>query len=312
MDIERAKEILLKLGVELSLEGEDPHSFDPWVDLRLTRDQWWHMTTTNGDYYSGHCCDLTDQIQDIVSRTYRHNPNKMPLMDVIEIGDLSLRHGDKGFKDGPWNWDHSAPHNLKAQPGWRDWDSLAESGAWDKLSPWERLAIVYHLFKDTQLPVVSPNVPNKKPYWRAIDAASIVADAVSRISWHRIVIKGFPEDGSWDIVAQQERALMLAPMLPALKVICEEIDALSLGDFEGWAVAWTATQNLCEGRYGAIVGSTKAEVVHLVDQWNELQMKKDGRVISKEVSLVPVRMSYRLPKGYEFTGPLEPAVSLAE
>ena len=93
------------------------------------------------------------------------------------------------------------------------------------------------------------------------------------------------------------RQLTLARFIPALKDAFDHIDALNLGDFEGFAIVKTEEPDeVLTNRLGQCIFHTKEEAQKMIDIWakpeDENEEEKNNRnEIRKNTTIRPVSVS---------------------
>jgi hypothetical protein len=323
MDFAAAANYLETLGVSFYTEyeyrgepgkGREPVSlpFFTKVDPCLRPLDWYHIASREGDSYIGGCCGNYSAIQDIVCGWFRMEARSVPIQELSEVADGMNRHDGQSsyFAQEPWEWDVWGNAGAKVT----DWDSLVaflkeendEGTNWIALAPWYKLSVIWHLVKDNWVPPQPGAI--RRDYGEVDEAIAIVDSIATGISWHRTFSD--LSEGSVTPQDQLQRAEALARFIPALRVLTDNIERLDLGDFEGVVLIdlEKGEEAICQNGYGYCVYGQRAEADRIVGIWKKnWEAREDAKKapIEERFALRTIRVSMKLPRGFEFTGPVE-------
>lgn len=326
MEFETAKAYLDRLGVEYiqkhEWRGEPGNGREQvklpiftHVDPCLTALNWMNLATRDGDSYIGGCCGQTSMVQDEINYIYRFDPHTIPIEKLSGIAEAMIVHDGESsyFSQDPWEWgDWPEDVTLDGWPSLLDFLTSEYTGfeadgvVWENLRPWFKLGIVWHLVKDNWTPPIPGAIRRDMD---EVDRAICTLDEVaSAINWHR-VFGGLRED-----VRDRDRvrrALSLARFIPALKLLTEKVEELDLGAVEGWALidVEKGDDAIAENGLGLCIYGDRAEMNRVLAIWRKddanHEERKPEKRIEERIGIRPIRVDYRLPSGFEFTGPVE-------
>jgi hypothetical protein len=270
---------LMRVGVDFTLVenwvGDVPRTpvLDPnrirSVRLPFTPDDWWQLTTREGDDYIGPCCGTTGVMQDILCGAYRDG-GWIGSEHFIELGQLAISHGD----------------------GFEDWGKpLSESGVkaavadWENLERWDRLGVVYRAFKTSLEPKGLHKLRTPEPVPTEHDHISALFAGLGVLRYSDLFAKD--EDSG------QHRAttmLYVARLVPAMRMLLPMFQAYE--PFIGFAiVADEEPDSVLDNSLGLCVYSTVKDAQEIID----ISTKNDPKFKTR---IRPVRIS--VPEGLTF------------
>lgn len=277
MSFEKAVEYLGRLGVEFHQDydygkqgTETRHRFNVPVfrnfHLPFTADEWCDLCMHEGDFYIGGCCGTTSAAQDILNHVFREG-GWVNGKELTEVADLLANHDEN--PDSPYLFSALAePLDAAVQHAWE---------RWTEIDPWEKLAVIWHIVRG----YISPEVPRAKgAHLSPLDAAiSTAAEGLRYLSYARAFKWDEDEDGKPDSQAKARRKLTLAKLLPALKVINEQIESLDPGPFEGFALIdkEKGPDAIAENGMGLCLYETQAQVDDILNLWREQEQEYEER-----------------------------------
>lgn len=258
--------LLKGLGVEYTRETEyrDQGSVElnlfKAVKLPLTPYEWCALCQNEGRYYLGGCCGSMSRLHDVVDGVFRIDSGFLPVRTLAEIADAIVAHGEvtSGYTFG----DEHDPTKLVGKLK-RALSRVEKDRAKGKtvIDPWAFMAVLWHVVKDFYAPdpprmLVADSDKSDKA--KLDDAISTLYHTFQRLTFEQF----FGEPADKNDHATQRRAgrlVKLARMLPALKILNEQIDQLDPGDFDGFAVvAKAAPDEVLTNSYGYCVYESEA------------------------------------------------------
>ena len=297
--IQMLKSLGVEYGTEYEYRGEGEErkeyrlDFFTSVRLPLTAAEWCSLCMSGGENYIGGCCGQSSATQDILNHIFRHDSGFPPIRDLAELVDMLNAHdpitGRIPF-DSLDKLDDPLPRLV---------ERAGEPQNWEKLSPWDKIALVWHIVKDCWRPQVpAASGPHRT---ELDDAVSVLSRGMQAISWERL-FRG-NKDVSSQAIAQ--RALLLAKLLPAWETMNRRITELDLGGFDGWALIdkRQGPDEIAMNAMGYCIFATREECDNLLKLWRETEVKYKGRKppdspIDEIIGIRRVRVSPE--KGAEF------------
>jgi hypothetical protein len=252
------------------------------------------VTMNDGDHYLGGCCGAMSALQDAIEGVFRFESGWAKCRDLAQMAGIIANHDDVGAKV-PWNDLPKPIDELVVDL------KLGPSGlAFDDLSPWEKIALCWHLVRDHYSPEV-PHAIHKNV--APLDAAiRILARSLEYFSLgHFFVPEG---QDSEETQIEASKLIVLARLLPALKTVNEHIHELGVKPIEGFALVdrEQGPDAVCSNGYGYCVLATRAEADELFRLWVEQaeQYQEDERKkhLHDHIGIRPVRVTRE--KGIEF------------
>lgn len=302
--------------------GADKHDLELFshIDPGLTPLDWVRIASRAGDCYIGGCCGSSSAMQDVVSDWFRMHPTYVPVKELAGLAAGMIRHDgadSSRFSVEPFKWG-------VAEFG-DDWDTLAthlkRGTVWAELDPWDKLAILWHIVKDSW----GPEIPfayakERDPLDQCLTVLSRAAQGISHHEFFASARSNGDEDGDEAPKHTDSdrllRAKMLASFIPALKQFLPLVEtggSLDIGTLEGWALVDIredqGDDQICTNGFGFCVHAERAELDRIVGLWlnndaQHLERKEEERVRNR-IGIRPIRVDWRLPNGFEFTGPVE-------
>lgn len=337
MNFHTAAKILKLLGLEYNVEdewrrrpegrGADKHELELFshVDPGLTPIDWVRIASRTGDCYIGGCCGSSSAMQDVVCGWFRMHPTDVPVKELADLAAGMIRHDggeESRFSLEPFKWG-------VAEFG-DDWTSLAtylstgnpESTLrpWDQLDPWDKLALLWHIVKDSWGPEIPFAYAKDRDHLdQCLKVLSRAAQGISHHEFFASTRSADNEAGAPPRYSNSDRLLrakMLASFIPAFKQFIPLIEtggSLDIGTLEGWAVVdlreGQDDDQICTNGFGFCVYAERSELDRVVGLWlNEdaqHQERKDKDRVYNRIGVRPIRVDWRLPNGFEFTGPVE-------
>jgi hypothetical protein len=305
--------MLEALGVEYRVEheyrGEPPDRTDypleifRSVKLPLTYAEWASLYMRDGQFYMGGCCGSMSALQDVVCHQIRTDSG---WFDIRTLGDIAIRmiehDGDEGTDDEKELSFSHLPQGVALGDFVRQYaeDIKAATRTDDALlDPWMLMQVVWHITKD----FFSPEVPAAYgDHMSDLDkAVSTLGRSLEYLSMER-VFRWDKEKTSQD---KAGRSFLLYRMLPALKVLNENIDGLDLGPLEGWALIEKekGPEAICRNGYGMCIYDSKEKIDEVLNLWrrDDAEHKDpfpDRKPIDERIGVRRVRVSKE--KGIEF------------
>lgn len=299
MTFDEATGFLTRLGVmfgqdyDYGKRGTDErHRFDvPMFAsfvLPFTSEEWCSLCMREGDDYVGGCCGNMSAAQDIVSDAFRFGGGRINGYDLAKLVELMASHdgGSEGTFTG------------LARPV----AEAVERALAKRPTPWEMIALVWHIAKEH----VAPEVPHAmgKHLSPIENAVHTLGRGLRRISFED-VFKTDIETVARTSQHRASRAILLFKLLPALKIVWERIDELDLGSFEGFALVDKnkGQEAVAENSWGLCIFETHEEVDDLLRLWREQEKEYEERTersgrIDDRIGVRRVRVSKE--RGLEF------------
>jgi hypothetical protein len=257
--------------------GVDRHVEDrPYIEkikIPFTGDEWIDLMDTEGQAL-GMCCATISHARDILLAELRGGRwiNGEKLWEFVEL----LRHHD--------SFEYMLPPTEKNYQKWK-----SHTFKRPKDDPVYRLWEIYDAIKDHLIvrpPPVEPfseDAPIRQPIQAAL---STVYSHSASLYW---ATSCFNDEGDRDPpwMKQQKQAarqLTIHRLLPALQSLLKHIDALNLGDFDGFAVCKSKEPDaVTENGLGLCVYHTRDEAQRMIDTWAKQDDENKTDYLSKEV-----------------------------
>lgn len=289
-DFNERKKLLDYLGVKYTLETEwkpKRHTVNVFstVDLLgpLTPDDWVRLCMKEGSDYIGGCCGNTSAIQDIINHWFRFDSGRVNINDISDVMQALSDH------DGESEW--TLPkESLKESVEWAKEN-------WDQLRPLKKIHIIWHIVKDNYLPKVPMGYGD---HLSEVDKAiNVVEKSCRMISWDRLF--GNDEDNADQKDANKTE--LLSRMMPALKILWENIEDMSPQPFNGFALFDINADSVCSDRLGLCIYRTEEEAKRIIDLWDEQEKEYEHEPPNdparERVRVRPVRVT--IENGVQFT-----------
>jgi hypothetical protein len=246
------------------------------VFLPFTPDDWWELTTRDGDDYIGPCCGTTGAMQDILNSVYRDG-GWIDGHELLELGSLAENHED-GFE----NWGEPLEGDAVIR-------TLA---SWMTLDRWGRIGVVYRVLrkklspKKQSLTVRSRGLPEK-------DAIPVLRNGMTFLSYEDVFRRNKDEDGQQN---HANRILLIARILPAMRTIFDSFK--NYQPFEGFALVYKETPDaVLDNRLGACVYKTSDDAQKVLDSSRDISNMEGEDLPS--ILIRPVRIT--VEEGLTFT-----------
>ncbi len=296
IDFETRVKMLEGLGIEFVLEQEwrpekpprEPHDLDIFrsVLLPLTAEEWCELCMREGSAYMGGCCGTMSYMQDTVSSWFRFESGWVEVRELAEVAEDFISHGDEDW------WNKSEDDIVDAKTKWKSID------IWDKIS------IVWAIVKDYYSPRKLAAPRQDKPHPE--EAVHLLSSALYSMSWDHITDGGIEKASSQ---AQGNYIFKLTKVLPAIKILYEQIEELNIGPLEGFALIEKdkGEDAICTNRLGYCIYKTMDEVQNILDLWEQQRAEYESperdnsvkKLVQDEYVVRPVKIS--LENGIEFT-----------
>ncbi len=274
--------------------GPQPIDVFEGVLLPLSPVEWMSVAMRDGDHYLGGCCGAMSALQDEIEHVFRFESGWAKCRDLARMASIIENHDEIGEKV-PWNDLPTPIEDLVKALG------LGTSGlAFDPLTPWEKIALCWHLVREHY----SPEVPcavhkNVTPLDGAI---RILARSLEYFSLGHFFVPEGQDSEKTQIEAS--KLIVLARLLPALKTLNEHIGELGVEPIEGFALVdrERGPDAVCSNGYGYCILATRAEADELFRLWTKQaeQYEDDDRKkhLHDHIGIRPVRVTRE--KGIEF------------
>ena len=304
----RARSALLKhLSIQYTQDQEwrgevgpnrKPHKVEVFqrVRLPLSPIEWMSVCTTEGRHYVGGCCSAMSALQDRISHIFRFDSGWASGRELAAMAQIIIDHGD--FEtDIPWG-------TLD-----KPIEKIAGRAPMGTLDPWSKIALCWHLidgFYSAEVPHASH--PKRTPIERA---AHLLGNAMFHLSMCNLFEKDPVMDGPKS-QAQANRAVLLARVLPALKLLNENVDQLDLGSVEGWALidSEKGPDEVASNGFGYCIYVDRKEAETLYQTWlreaAEYEEEERKQHLADHILIRPVRVTKE--EGIVFTGAEEPVL----
>jgi hypothetical protein len=276
-------------------QGTDKrHKFDielfSNIKLPFSPLEWCQLCMKDGFHYMGGCCGTCSAIQDIVEQSFRFESGWISVHHLAEIAGLWESHGEDGkviFSKEPKKL------YLKA----------FKAGF---LTPWEKMALIWHIIKDYQ----NPRVPDG--FGDHMQPADAAVSLLGRALQHLSIARSFDsaEQNKLEGAGSQKEAqylITLSRVIPALHTLNEQITELAPPPFEGFALiekkAKFRPEAICSNGMGLCIYRTQEEVDKTLAIWRENEAKYEETTAHKgkvddRIGVCKVRIT--LEKGLEF------------
>jgi hypothetical protein len=261
--------------------------------IPFTAEEWCAIAMRESGHYIGGCCGTTSAAQDYVNAAFRDS-GYISGKDLSELAHLLANHDEPVGAFCTFN-------EPKEPIG-----GLVEKAVkkWKKIDPWSKIALLWHVTKD----FIGPEVP--RAYGKHISeleiAMSTVENMLKYLSYERVFKWGRDRDNEeLNSQGKAQRALLMAKLLPSLKVVYEQIGSLDVGPFEGFALIdkKQGPDAVARNGNGPCIFSTREEVDHLLKLWREQETQYEEKTertgkIDDHIGVRRVRVTTE--KGLEF------------
>ncbi len=305
---EEASEILKGLGTEFSeaseFRGEPPNREEcplPFFDsihLPFTPEEWCRLCMGGGDYYVGGCCGNMSALQDELNDVFRIESGWVGASKLARIAQLNIEH----------DYDKDHLPNF-AEIG--DIDIVKMN--WVSLSPWDKMAAVWHLVKDHYVPE-KPSGFGKKHEKRTVKkhkkrtvkneieiALHIARNGLSHLSHIEVFT---PQEHRGQFQDSANKLMALYRVVPALRTLWLHIEKLGPPTLkEAFALFDKERDDIASNRLGLCIYATREEAEKLLELWRkDDEVRKDKfknfKPVDEYLTIRPVRVS--VEKGLEF------------
>jgi hypothetical protein len=309
-EFERRIKLLNLLGAEWTQDyeyrGEYPnrnkHELEIFksVKLPLQPAEWCSLFMKEGSAYVGGCCGSMSYLQDTICREIRMQSGWFDIHTLADIAEVMIEHGCGDDDEGDLNFAHLPAgesledFTVKFVEEMRVHDLAPPSQRRPDLDPWEVMALIWHITKG----FYSPKIPGSYgPHMSEIEkATNIIHNSCRAISWERL-FNVHPN------ISQEKanRSMLLYRMIPALKLLNDNIDKLNIGSIDGWALV-DKSGEICTNVYGYCVYDDRKKLEEVLNLWKrddeQHQDKKMNPPIMERIDIKRVRISAE--KGIEF------------
>lgn len=301
MEFEKRCEMLKKLGVEFRQASEwrpkepprKPHPINTFQSFSLpfSPEEWCSVCMNDGNNYVGGCCGNMSVVQDILEHCFRLESGWLGSNDMFEIAQLFETHHDveEGEEFGIGGYGKL----IKSL----DEEFEAALSFWKEADPWRKIAVIWHISKDFLAPSV-PSAPGKhiSPLESAI---ATLSDGMRFLRLERL----FSENRTKTSQDQAQKVMILARVLPALKIVNEQIKSMDPGSINGFALVDLEIGNneIASNRLGLCIYGTREEANQIMNMWRRDQAEKElseQKPIDERIKIRSVRVS--VDKGLEF------------
>lgn len=305
MTFEAAIAHLNTLGIEFTQDfdygkqgGTERHSFDvpvlTSISLGFTPEEWCDLCMNDGPYYIGGCCGATSAAQDIVNHAFRFDAGVIRADDFHDLADILANHDEKESA-----FMFSQPPKDQAMA-----DFVAQAKAeWREIDPWQKMAVIYA--------VVKPHLRQKQlrgtgKHLSPLEGAITTSYGILRsLSFDRVFSSEERNDQQ-----RAMRALGLAKLIPAFKIVYEHITEYYEGPVEGYALISREQGDdvIAENRLGFVIHTDRSKIDEIIkitrEQEKHYEERKERfKPLNERYGLRRVRVT--LEKGIEFLGDLE-------
>lgn len=247
------------------------------IRLPFTPDDWWEMTTRDGNDYIGPCCGTSGAMQDIICSAYRDG-GWIDGKDLLSLGQLGESHAD-GFED--WG---------KAFRGKGLEKKIAK---WASLDRWARIGVIYRALKP--LLKTSERLHDRGAVEQERDILRVLRTGLMVLSYQDLFERPA-------VISRQEqehanRLLLIARITPAAKKLLESIRGYA--PFEGFAIVVdSSSDRVLDNHHGACIYKTEEGARETIEATRKVVAETEGQEMPS-VSIRPVRVSAE--HGLEFT-----------
>lgn len=272
-----------------------PHPVEVFqrVRLPLSPMEWLSVCMTDGSNYVGGCCGAMSALQDRINHVFRFDSGWASGRDLAEMAQIIVDHGD--FEtDIPWG-----------KPD-KPIEKIAAKAPMGTLDPWSKIALCWHLidgFYSGEVPHASH--PKRTEIQRA---TYVLGNAMHYLSMCDL-FESNPVKAP-DSQERANRAALLARVLPALKLLSDNIDKLDLGPVEGWALIdiEKGSESVATNGFGYCIYAERKEAEDLYQTWlreaEEYEEVEQKKHLVDHLRIRPVKVT--AAEGIVFTGPEEP------
>jgi len=231
-----------------------------------------------------------------VFRGWFYEGGCVSVKEFVEVGDLLREYGSEH-----WKWEEHNPfQDLTAE----QLAEYIEFGVKGDLSPWGKLAVLYHLVKDHHV----PDMPEAQH-----ERQSEIKGALMLL--HQMAVSLGLESlfANWSTASktteEANRLLRLYRFVPAFKIVHERIGELAPEPLEGWAIIdlEAGEGEVAENHHGYCVYTTKSEAEHMLELGRRAQELYEDEVCTPRRLRKPVDDQFKiravrisLEKGLEF------------
>jgi len=310
---ERHVKMLEALGVNYTVESEwrgegkdrKQHTVKLFnaVSPPFTPFEWCHLCQNEGNFYVGGCCGNMSAVQDLLDHAFRFGSGWFSMKNLETIADYMAHHDEppSPFAELP-----SGQTLEQAVETMRQSLANLRRGTGEvMIDVWKLLALIWHIVK----PFYSPDraeVPARKTNPQRDefdDACRIVQNGLLRVSMHKM----FSQDATEKVKTQKKAGslLVLAQVLPALKLVWENVERLDPGAIDGVAlVKKDDPDTVLVNGFGLCIYQSREHAQEILDLWTkerneyETEFERKRTVSVEDFLLRPVKVSVQ--KGLEF------------
>lgn len=294
---------LKQLGVEYRQAEEwrptepprSPHPLALFASVRLplTPHEWVALVQNEGQFYIGGCCASASYIQDAIESVFRFHAGWIECTQLAEIADAMIAHD--GTSDEPSFAALLIPIPEAVAIARKSLRLPSRKLGITAVDPWWLLKLIWHIVKDFYAP--SRPQPSERPTDRRaqLDAAvSLLGRGLTAISWADLFGNGNVQR---EPQAHASRLVALARLLPALKMLNENVDLLDPGPIAGQALVLQADpDNVLSNGHGLCIFKTAEDAQKLIDLWKRQEAEhvlpnQKLQPAAKEYAVRPVRVS---------------------
>jgi len=272
-----------------------PHPIEVFqrVLLPLSPVEWLSCCMSDGSNYVGGCCGAMSALQDRLNHIFRFDSGWASGRELAEMAQIIIEHGDfEGFIP----WDKTADNFIPV-------DKLRVNTQY--LNPWDKISLCWHLidgFYSAEVPHASH--PDRTELQRS---TYVLGNAMHYLSMCNL-FENNPIKAP-DSQERANRATLLARVLPALKLLNDNIDQLDLGPVKGWALIDTnqGPDEVATNGFGYCIYAERTEAETLYQTWvreaEEYEEIERKQHLADHLKIRPVQVTAQ--DGIQFTGPLE-------
>lgn len=274
------------------------------VKLPFTPDEWMALCQADGEYYVGGCCGNMSVVQDEITHIFRFEAEHTDIRRLADIASTMANHDcgdDAMWSTTPDYVGAKFKRFVKARQALSSAVSMVAIPLEDA-DPWRLIAYVWHITKDfykTEPPQRDPHLLNPNRSSAAEDAAYTLYQHLMGISFDRLL------SDENDKQRDGNRFFQLSKILPALKILTEQIDQLAPPPLNGYAIVLREHPNdVVTNRRGLCIFRDQADAQGLIDMLKHIQnehtMKREPGPTADSYTIRPV--SITMEKGIEFKG----------
>ncbi len=255
------------------------------ISLPFTPEEWCSLAMRDGEDYMGGCCGNLSALQDYVNAAFRDSGH-IGGHEFLEIALIAKEHD--GFEE------------FKVGLTQEKYDEALTR--WEKMHPWQKMALLYHATKTKLHPQRYEHDLNSNRKDNIENCFDTLQVGLSFLRYSDMFARG--EDDSKQKHAG--RLVQLARIMPAAK---KTIDLLSanIEVFEGVAIVEVGTDRVLTNSFGMCLYDSAAKAGEIIELW--CRNDKNRETIPNEepqkptrelVEIRPIRVT--VEKGLEFTG----------